>query len=83
MKSHKRNGAMAARARRPSQGPRQRPIETTVIISIERGIVDVTHHTGAPCQVVIRDYDTDGMDDESVSADPAGRRCLVQVVNLP
>jgi hypothetical protein len=83
MKRLKRKAAALSKARR-SRPKRKRPkIETTVVISIERGIADVTHHSGAPCQVVIRDYDIDGMDGESVSADPDGRRCLVQVVRYP
>lgn len=65
------------------QTQRRSQIEARVVVSIERGIADVIHHTGAPCEVVLRDYDTDGADDECLSTDPGGRKCLERTVRLP
>jgi hypothetical protein len=55
------------------------PVETTIVVAIEKGIADVVRLSGRSCRVIVRDYDTDGTDDESLSIDAEGRPCLEQV----
>jgi hypothetical protein len=81
----KRPEHKAASGRRHSspQTRRRSQIGARVVISIEGGLANVIHHTGAPCEVVLRDYDTDGADDERLSTDPDGRKCFETTVRLP
>jgi hypothetical protein len=46
-------------------------------------MADVVHHAGAPCEIILRDYDIDGADNEYLSVDPDGRTCLETTVRLP
>jgi hypothetical protein len=67
--------ATTSRRRHSSPQRRHPQLRVRIVISIERGIADVIDHTGAPCEVVLRDYDTDGADDERLSTKTRLRPC--------
>ncbi len=74
-----RKSAARGKVRRSSQKRHNVPIEATIVVAIEKGIADVARLSGGSCRVIVRDYDTDGTDDESLSTDAEGRPCLEQV----
>ncbi|MEX0776321.1 MAG: hypothetical protein WD042_11505 [Phycisphaeraceae bacterium] len=52
-------------------------IDTSVIeVAVEGGLIDEVK-TPAGVEVIVRDYDTDGMDEDRMEHDREGRRCLV------
>jgi len=83
MRRPERKAAASGKRRSSLRTRRRSRIAMRVVISIEKGIADIIHHVGAPCEVVIRDYDTDGADDGCLSVDLDGRKCLERIVRLP
>lgn len=43
----------------------------------------MAEHFGAPCRVIIRDYDIDGADARCLAKDPEGRACFEKVFEFP
>ena len=60
-----------------------RPLQATIVIAIDGGIAEVASHSGAPCRVIIRDYDIDGAEPKRLARDPEGRRCFELEFELP
>jgi hypothetical protein len=55
--------------------------KTTIVVEISKGLVDVASHRGAPCRVIIRDYDIDGIDSEELVTSANGL-CVERVIDL-